>query len=61
MGIQGNDNSIFTCYLKVVLDRIFENLESILDYSISHYFREVEDHTFIESNYLNKKYNQQKL
>ena len=40
MGVQGNDNSIFTCYLKVVLDQFFENLESVLDYSISHYFRE---------------------
>ena len=36
MGIQGNDNSFFTCYLKVVLDRFFENLELILDDSISH-------------------------
>ena len=38
MGIQGNYNSFFTCYLKVVLDRFFENLEFVLDYSISHYF-----------------------
>ena len=37
MGIQGNDNSFFTCYLKVVLDRFFENLKSVLDDSISHY------------------------
>ena len=31
-------NSFFTCYLKVVLDRFFENLEFVLDGSISHYF-----------------------
>ena len=37
MGIQGNYNSFFTCYFKVALDRFFENLESVLDYSISHY------------------------
>ena len=37
MDIQGNDNSFFTCYLKVVLDQFFENLELILDDSISHY------------------------
>ena len=38
MGIQGNDNSFFTCYLKVVLDQLFEILEFVLDYSISHCF-----------------------
>ena len=37
MGIQRNDNSFFTCYLKVILDRFFENSEFVLDYSISHY------------------------
>ena len=31
MGVQGNENSFFTCYLKVVLDRFFEiwNLSQI--------------------------------
>ena len=38
MGIQGNYNSFFTCYLKVFLDRFFENLESVQDDSIPHYF-----------------------
>ena len=38
MGIQGNDNSYLTCYLKVVLDRYFEISELVLDDSISHYF-----------------------
>ena len=37
MGIQGNENSFFTCYLKVVLDRFFWNLEFVPDDSISHY------------------------
>ena len=37
MGIQGNENSFFTCYLKVVLDQFFWNLEFVLDDSISHY------------------------
>ena len=40
MVIQGNYNSIFTCYLKVVLDRFFLNLEFVLDDSISHYLDE---------------------
>ena len=37
MGIQGNENSFFTCYLKVVLHQFFWNLEFISDDSISHY------------------------
>ena len=37
MGIQGNENSFFTCYLKVVLDRFFWNLEFVVDDSVSHY------------------------
>ena len=37
MGVQGNENSFFTCYLKVVLDQFFWNLEFTLDDSISHY------------------------
>ena len=43
MGIQGNYNSFFTCYLKVVLEQYFENLESVPDDSISHYSNEFEN------------------
>ena len=38
MGIQGNKNSFFTCYFKVVLDRFSWNLEFVPDDSISHYW-----------------------
>ena len=38
MGVQGNENSFFTCYLQVVLDQFFWNLEFALDDYISHYF-----------------------
>ena len=38
MGIQRNENSFFTCYLKVVLDRFSWNLEFVSDDSISHYW-----------------------
>ena len=37
VGIQGNENSFFACYFKVVLDRFFWNLEFVPDDSISHY------------------------
>ena len=37
MGIQGNKNSFFTCYFKVVLDRFSWNLEFVPDDSVSHY------------------------
>ena len=36
MGIQGNENSFFTCYVKFVLDRLFWNLEVVSDDSTSH-------------------------
>ena len=51
IGVQGNKSSFFTCYLKVVLDqffwkkkkkvvldRFFENLESVPDDPISQYY-----------------------
>ena len=38
MDIQGNENSFFTCYFEVVLDRFSWNLEFVSDDSISHYY-----------------------